>query len=74
MIAERARGSLAKQIVRTYRLGEGGEPGKYCIGLEELWQVKSDNHRPGLVRHSCGWPLGARTGASAGMNGEQQRA
>jgi electron-transferring-flavoprotein dehydrogenase len=65
MVAEGARGSLAKQIIRHYRLDDGREPGKYGIGLKELWQVKPENHRPGLVQHSFGWPLDMATGGGS---------
>ncbi|WP_043627185.1 hypothetical protein, partial [Ensifer sp. ZNC0028] len=38
---------------------------KFGIGLKELWQVKPENHRPGLVQHSFGWPLGMKTGGGS---------
>ena len=57
LIAEGARGSLAKEIQAKFGLCEGREPQKYGIGLKELWQVPADKHRPGLVQHSFGWPL-----------------
>jgi electron-transferring-flavoprotein dehydrogenase len=65
LIGEGARGSLAKQLVRKFKLDEGRAPGKYGIGLKELWQVKPENHRPGLVQHSFGWPLGGSTGGGS---------
>src|SRR5690606_10432202 len=57
LIGEGARGSLAKQLIARFGLADGREPGKYGIGLKELWQVKPENHKPGLVQHSFGWPL-----------------
>jgi electron-transferring-flavoprotein dehydrogenase len=65
LIGEGARGSLAKQLIAKFKLDEGREPGKYGIGLKELWQVKPENHRPGLVQHSFGWPLGFSTGGGS---------
>ncbi|MDQ2633901.1 MAG: electron transfer flavoprotein-ubiquinone oxidoreductase, partial [Pseudomonadota bacterium] len=65
LIGEGARGSLAKQLIAKYRLDEGREPGKYGIGLKELWQVKPENHKPGLVQHSFGWPLDMKTGGGS---------
>ena len=41
LIGEGARGSLAKQLIAKYNLAEGREPGKYGIGLKELWQVEA---------------------------------
>src|SRR5215218_2301807 len=65
LIGEGARGSLSKQLIAKYKLSDGREPGKYGIGLKELWQVKPENHRPGLVQHSFGWPLTNRTGGGS---------
>ena len=65
LIGEGARGSLAKQLIAKYKLSEGREPGKYGIGLKELWQVKPENHKPGLVQHSFGWPLDMKTGGGS---------
>ena len=65
LLAEGARGSLTKQLVRKFKLHEDGEPQKYGIGLKELWQVKPEQHRPGLVEHSFGWPLDKSTGGGS---------
>src|SRR5882757_9761919 len=65
LIGEGARGSLAKQLIAKYQLSDGRDPGKYGIGLKELWQVKPENHRPGLVQHSFGWPLDMKTGGGS---------
>ncbi|TGS51976.1 NAD(P)/FAD-dependent oxidoreductase, partial [bacterium M00.F.Ca.ET.179.01.1.1] len=46
-------------------LADGREPGKFGIGLKELWQVKPENHKPGLVQHSFGWPLDTKTGGGS---------
>ena len=65
LIGEGVRGSLAKQLIEKFSLGDGREPQKFGIGLKELWQVKPENHRPGLVQHSFGWPLGGATGGGS---------
>ncbi|MCT8999672.1 electron transfer flavoprotein-ubiquinone oxidoreductase [Chelativorans intermedius] len=65
MIGEGARGSLAKQLIARYGLDVGREPQKFGIGLKELWEVKPEKHRPGLVQHSFGWPLDSRTGGGS---------
>jgi electron-transferring-flavoprotein dehydrogenase len=64
LIAEGARGSLAKQLIAKFGLDSGREPQKFGIGLKEIWQVAPDKFKKGLVQHSFGWPLGA--GASGG--------
>ncbi len=65
LIGEGARGSLAKVLIAKFKLDEGREPGKYGIGLKELWQVKPENHKAGLVQHSFGWPLDGATGGGS---------
>ncbi|GAA5540312.1 MULTISPECIES: electron transfer flavoprotein-ubiquinone oxidoreductase [Brucella/Ochrobactrum group] len=65
LIGEGARGSLAKQLISKFKLDEGREPGKYGIGLKELWQVDPSKHKPGLVQHSFGWPLDMKTGGGS---------
>ncbi len=63
LIAEGARGSLAKGLIARYGLAR--EPQKYGLGIKELWQVEPSKHRPGLVQHSFGWPLDNRTGGGS---------
>jgi electron-transferring-flavoprotein dehydrogenase len=65
LVAEGARGSLAKQLIARFALADGREPQKYGIGLKELWQVDPAKHRPGLVQHSFGWPLDNSTGGGS---------
>ena len=65
LIAEGARGSLAKRLINDFGLSEGREPQKYGIGLKELWRVKPENHKPGLVQHTMGWPLGSEAGGGS---------
>ena len=65
LIGEGVRGSLAKQLIQKFNLSDGREPQKFGIGLKELWQVKPENHKPGLVQHSFGRPLGSATGGGS---------
>ena len=65
LVAEGARGSLAKQLIRRFRLDDGRSPQKYGLGIKELWEVDPAVHRPGLVQHTFGWPLGKRTGGGS---------
>jgi len=67
LIAEGARGSLAKQLQARFNLTEGREPQKYGLGLKELWQVPEENFHPGLVQHTVGWPLDSKTGGGSFM-------
>ena len=65
LFAEGARGSLTKTLVKKFDLARDAEPQKYGIGLKELWEVKSELHRPGLVQHTFGWPLDMKTGGGS---------
>jgi electron-transferring-flavoprotein dehydrogenase len=65
LIAEGARGSLAKVIMNQFDLRAGVDPQKFGIGLKELWQVDPANFKKGLVVHSQGWPL-SETGSQGG--------
>ncbi|KOF22017.1 electron transfer flavoprotein-ubiquinone oxidoreductase [Ensifer adhaerens] len=65
LIGEGVRGSLAKQLISKFDLSKDRDVQKFGIGLKELWQVKPENHRPGLVQHSFGWPLGMKTGGGS---------
>ena len=67
LIAEGARGSLAKELLAKFNLTEGRQPQKFGIGLKELWQVPEENFRPGLVQHTVGWPLDSKTGGGSFM-------
>jgi electron-transferring-flavoprotein dehydrogenase len=65
LFAEGARGSLSKQLIKRFDLAKDREPQKFGIGLKELWHVPAQNHKPGLVQHSFGWPLDNGTGGGA---------
>ena len=57
LFAEGCRGHLGKQLQDKYLLREGVEPQLYGIGLKELWEIKPEKHKQGLVIHTAGWPL-----------------
>jgi electron-transferring-flavoprotein dehydrogenase len=65
LIAEGARGSLAKRLIAHYALDDGREPPKFGIGLKELWEIEPKRHRRGLVLHTMGWPLDNGTGGGS---------
>jgi electron-transferring-flavoprotein dehydrogenase len=60
LIAEGARGSLAKRIIGDFDLGRS--PQKYGLGIKEVWEIPADRHQPGKVDHYLGWPLDNATG------------
>ena len=65
LFGEGARGELTKTLIARFGLDRGREPQKFGIGIKELWHVAPERHRPGLVQHTFGWPLGDRTGGGS---------
>ncbi len=55
--AEGVRGHLTKQLKARFDLERDCCPQVYGIGLKELWDIAPENHVPGRVIHSQGWPL-----------------
>ncbi|MEQ1888924.1 MAG: electron transfer flavoprotein-ubiquinone oxidoreductase [Alphaproteobacteria bacterium] len=62
LIAEGVRGSLAKQLIQKFQLDKDSDFQKFGIGVKEVWDIDPAKHKPGLVMHSFGWPLGNSTG------------
>ncbi|KMO32307.1 electron transfer flavoprotein-ubiquinone oxidoreductase [Methylobacterium variabile] len=65
VFGEGARGSLTKKLIDRYRLNQHSDHQKYGLGVKELWQVKPEKFRPGLVQHSMGWPLPNKAGGGS---------
>ncbi|BAL78652.1 electron transfer flavoprotein-ubiquinone oxidoreductase [Bradyrhizobium cosmicum] len=65
LFAEGARGSLTKQLINKFALDANREPGKFGIGLKEVWQIDPAKHQKGLIQHSFGWPLDLKTGGGS---------
>ena len=61
VIAEGARGSIAKQLIRRFGLDARSCPQSYGLGMKELWQLPAGRVEPGLIQHSLGWPLDSGT-------------
>jgi electron-transferring-flavoprotein dehydrogenase len=55
LIAEGARGSLAKHVIASHQLER--EPQKYGLGIKEVWEIAADKHEQGRVDHYLGFPL-----------------
>ncbi len=53
--------TLGKQLEDKYNLRDGVDPQTYGIGIKELWEVPAENHHPGLVVHTAGWPMNSAT-------------
>jgi electron-transferring-flavoprotein dehydrogenase len=59
--AEGCRGHLGKQLEAKFDLRSNADTQVYGIGLKELWEIDPAKHQPGLVVHTAGWPLDAKT-------------
>jgi electron-transferring-flavoprotein dehydrogenase len=65
LFAEGARGSLTKTLLTRFDLRANADPPQFGLGLKELWQIDPTKHQSGLVVHTLGWPLDARTGGGS---------
>lgn len=61
IFAEGCRGSLTKQLFKSYDLLKDADPQTYGIGIKELWEIPAELHQAGRVMHSVGWPLDNKT-------------
>jgi len=64
LFSEGARGHLTRQLIDRFDLRADCQPQVYGLGIKELWDIKPENHVPGRVIHSQGWPL-----SESGSNG-----
>jgi len=65
IFAEGCRGSLTKQLFERFHLRVGADPQTYAIGIKELWEIPKENHRPGFIEHTVGWPVSGNTYAGS---------
>jgi len=61
LFAEGCRGHLGKQLETKFNLRADADPQTYGLGIKELWEVKPEQFKSGLVIHSAGWPLQSDT-------------
>ncbi|GMM94493.1 electron transfer flavoprotein-ubiquinone oxidoreductase [Qipengyuania sp. MTN3-11] len=57
VFAEGVRGNLTKMLKGKYDLEADCQPQVYGLGVKEIWDVAPEQHKPGLVIHTQGWPL-----------------
>ncbi len=65
LFGEGCRGSLSKQLMERFNLREGVDPQTYGLGIKELWEIPRENHKPGLIMHTIGWPADSATYAGS---------
>ncbi len=61
IFAEGCRGSLTKGLFERFGLRDGVDPQSFGIGIKELWEVAPEQHAPGRIVHTVGWPLDRAT-------------
>ena len=57
ILAEGARGSLTKQLIRRFGLDKDRNPQVFAVGVKEVWDVPKEKNTGGRVIHTMGWPL-----------------
>lgn len=67
LLAEGCRGHLGKQAIARHGLDRDRQPQHYGIGIKELWKIPAEQHHPGLVVHTAGWPLSESESAGGGF-------
>ena len=61
IFAEGSRGQLGKILIEKYQLDKNSCSQNYALGIKELWEIPTENSKPGTVIHSLGWPLHSGT-------------
>jgi len=65
VLAEGARGSIAKQLIARFDLARGHCPQTFALGYKELWQLPAGRVRAGRIEHGLGWPADRHTYAGS---------
>jgi len=61
VFAEGCHGSLTKTLIKKFDLRKDSDPQTYGLGVKEIWEILPENHQEGLVVHTVGWPMDAKT-------------
>ena len=65
IFAEGCRGHLGKELISKFNLDADKDPQHYGIGFKEVWKIPKEQHEPGLVMHTNGWPTSFDTPAGS---------
>jgi electron-transferring-flavoprotein dehydrogenase len=57
VLSEGCRGSISEKVIHRFNLRDQKDLQTYGIGLKEVWEIKPENFKAGLVQHTVGWPL-----------------
>lgn len=61
LFSEGCRGELSQKLMKQFVLRQQVEPQTYGLGIKEIWRVQPNQHFPGKVIHTIGWPLDHKT-------------
>lgn len=61
VFAEGCRGHLGRELEAQFNLRKNSDPQSYALGIKELWRIPQNQHTPGMVTHTAGWPLDTHT-------------
>ena len=61
VLGEGSRGSCTKQLMKKLARLNGPNPQIYATGVKEIWKINPENHVPGRVVHTMGWPVDPET-------------
>lgn len=62
LVAEGAGGSMTRALENHYGLRSGVGESHFALGIKELWRIPQEQHQPGKVMHTLGWPLAGEAG------------
>ena len=65
VLAEGCRGSISRQLIERFGLGDGRAVQTYSLGFKELWQLPPGRVEPGFIQHTVGWPMDPKTYAGS---------
>ena len=61
LFGEGCRGSLTKTLFQRFNLRDGVDTQVFGLGIKELWEIDSSQHRRGSITHTTGWPMDMKT-------------
>jgi electron-transferring-flavoprotein dehydrogenase len=69
IFGEGSRGSLAKGLIKHYKLDDGKNPAGFEVGVKEVWELPEARLAPGEVIEAMGYPLKSNTFGGAFIYG-----
>ncbi len=62
IFSEGCRGSCSERVMDEFNLRDAAQDQQsYGLGLKEVWEIPEENHKPGYIQHTAGWPLDSNT-------------